>query len=342
MAATKTEFTATEIKAGLLVLASLVILVVFIAAIRGCRPQDENVKRYEAAFTDIGGLNLRADVRFGGVQVGRVVGIEPDARDRRMILVTAEVGADVPVNRASVASIQQVSLTAEKHLEISTGTADAELLEDGDTIPTRVGGNGFFDVPDLSGVTTRLETLLDSVIMLVGAPPSEPGAEGEPAEIVDLSEVLASLRATLDQSAVTANDLSSVIADNRVEIREVVRRMAELQASATELTTLLAAVVSENRAPLAATLANLQRVSEETSRRLEEVADALSAALTPLSELGGNASDLIDEQRPALAEIVENLRITTENLRRLSSTLADQPDALIRGARPQGRQNGGR
>jgi phospholipid/cholesterol/gamma-HCH transport system substrate-binding protein len=342
MAATKTEFTATEIKAGLLVLASLVILLVLIATIRGCRPQDENVKRYQAAFTDIGGLNMRADVRFGGVQVGRVVRIESDARDRRMILVTAEVGADVPVNRASVASIKQVSLTAEKHLEISTGTADAELLEDGDSIPTRAGGNGFFDVPDLNGVTTRLETLLDSVIMLVGAPPSEPGAEGQPAEIVDLSEVLASLRATLDQSAATANDLSSVIAENRVEIREVVQRMAELEASATELTTLLAAVVSENRAPLAATIANLQRVSEETSRRLEEVADSLTAALQPLHDLGGNASDLLDDQRPDLVEIVDNLRVTTENLRRLSEILADQPSALIRGARPQGRQNGER
>ena len=342
MAATKTEFTATEIKAGLLVLASLFILVVFVAAIRGCRPQDENVKRYQAAFTDIGGLNLRADVRFGGVQVGRVVGIEPDARDRRMILVTAEVGADVPVNRASVATIKQVSLTAEKHLEISTGDADAELLEDGATIPTRTGNGGFFDVPDLNGVTTRLETLLDSVIMLVGTTPSEFEDGAEASEVVDMAEILSTLRVTLEQSAVAARDLSALIGENRVEIREVVRRMAELEASATELTTLLAAVVSENRAPLAATLANLQRVSEETSRRLEEVANSLSAALTPLSEFGANASDLIEEERPALAEIVENLRVTTENLRQLSSTLADQPDALIRGVRPQGRQNGER
>lgn len=342
MAASKSEFTATEIKAGLLVLASLAILVVFVAAIRGCRPQDENVSRYGASFTDISGLNLRADVRFGGVQVGRVVGIEPDATDRRKIVVTAEVGAGVPVNRASVASIKQVSLTAEKHLEISTGDGEAALLEDGDTIATRDGDGGLFDVPNLEGVTTRLETLLDSINMLVGVPPSELQPGGAQADVVNVADVLASLRTTLDESTLTARDLRAVLAENRVEIREVVRRMAELEASATELTTLLAAVVSENRAPLAATLANLQRVSEETSRRLEEVAASLSAALAPLSDLGGNASDLIDEQRPALAEIVENLRVTTENLRRLSSTLADQPDALIRGARPQGRQNGER
>jgi len=63
MPAAQHDFTATEIRAGILVLVSLVILAGFVAAIRGCRPHDDSAKEYCATFTDISGLNKGADVR---------------------------------------------------------------------------------------------------------------------------------------------------------------------------------------------------------------------------------------------------------------------------------------
>ena len=88
MPAKQHDFTATEIKAGILVLVSFFILVGFLVAIRGCRPQDESAKTFYAVFTDISGLNRGADVRFGGVRVGKVIAIEPDPEDRARIRVT--------------------------------------------------------------------------------------------------------------------------------------------------------------------------------------------------------------------------------------------------------------
>jgi len=124
MPAKQHDFTATEIKAGIMVLASLIILVGFLVAIRGCRPQDETAKTFYAVFTDISGLNRGADVRFGGVQVGKVTAIEPDPDDRTHIRVTAVIEGYVPVNHGSIATIEQVTMTTEKHLEISTGGAE--------------------------------------------------------------------------------------------------------------------------------------------------------------------------------------------------------------------------
>ena len=152
------DFTATEIRAGLLVLVSFVILVGFIAAVRGCRPHDDSAKQYYATFTDISGLNAAADVRFGGVRVGRVTAIAPDAEDRSRIRVTVEVKGDIPVNEGSVASIEQVTMTAEKHLEITTGGADQPLHESGDTVSSSPS-HGLLDLPDLEGVVARLDTL---------------------------------------------------------------------------------------------------------------------------------------------------------------------------------------
>ena len=46
MPAKQHDFTATEIKAGIMVLASLIILVGFLVAIRGCRPKDDTAKTF--------------------------------------------------------------------------------------------------------------------------------------------------------------------------------------------------------------------------------------------------------------------------------------------------------
>ena len=329
------DFTATEIRAGLLVLVSFVILVGFIAAIRGCRPQDDSAKQYYATFTDISGLNAAADVRFGGVRVGRVTAIAPDAEDRSRIRVTVEVKGAIPVNEGSVASIEQVTMTAEKHLEITTGDADQPLHESGDTVSSSPS-HGLLDLPELEGVVVRLNTLLDGLNTLVGV--NQTGAEA--ADVIDLKEIFVSLKATLDESAEVAREVSAVIGENRAGLGEIVKKLSALEGAATELMTQLNAVVDENRDPLHESVGNLQQMTAEMSERISELGDSLQATLTYLQNVGGNSSDMLDDQRPTIEEILINLQETTRNLREFSRVLADQPDALIRGKKQQGRKNG--
>jgi uncharacterized NAD(P)/FAD-binding protein YdhS len=91
---------------------------------------------------------------------------------------------------------------------------------------------------------------------------------------------------------------------------------------------------------LRATTGNLQQVSEDAARHLDELAESLRVTLEHLQEASAGASDLLDGQRPTLEQILVNLEAITRNLRQLSSRLAEQPGALIRGSRPQGRKNG--
>lgn len=336
MAAKRDNFTATEIRAGILVLVSFVILVFFVAAIRGCRPHDDSARVFFASFTDIGGLNNRADVRFGGVKVGQVIEIEPDPEDRSMIRVTAEVAGNVPVNASSVATVAQITLTAEKHLEISTGDGAAELLRSGDALATHTGSGGFVDIPDLDGMVARMEVLLDSVTLLVGGKP----VAGADRDIVDFAEVAAALQATLDASGGTFREVNGVIAENRDGLNEVIERLATMEATATVLMKQIADVIGENRVPLNETVVNLERLTAEASEQLEELTASLAVTLQYFQDMGGNASDLLDDQRPTLEGILLNLEVTTRNLRRLSATLADQPSAVVRGAKAHGRKDG--
>jgi phospholipid/cholesterol/gamma-HCH transport system substrate-binding protein len=337
MPAKQHDFTATEIKAGIMVLASLIILVGFLAAIRGCRPKDDTAKTFYAVFTDIGGLNRGADVRFGGVRVGKVTAIEPDPDDRARIRVTAVVNGNVPVNHGSIATIEQVTMTTEKHLEISTGGTEQPLHETGDLL-TSSGGGGLFDVPDLEGVTTRLETMLDGINVLLGVGGTEDGA-GDP-DAVDLAEVLASLKTALDEGAEVARGAGAVIDDNRAGIEEIVTRLAALEETATELMERLNGVIEENRGSIHQSFSNLEELTGELNKRVDELVTTLQTTLQYLQDLGGNTSDLLDDQRPTIEEMLLNLTETTRNLKEFSRILADQPDALIRGKGKQGRKNG--
>lgn len=242
----------------------------------------------------------------------------------------------MPVNRASVATIAQITLTAEKHLEISTGDTSAELLQSGDVLTARSGSGGFMDIPDLDGMVARMEVLLDSVTQLAGGTP----VGGTDRDIVDFAEVTAALEMTLNESTGAIREFNGVIADNREGLAEVIDRLVTLEETATALMTQLNAVVTDNRVPLNETMVNLQQITDEASKQLEALLASLSVTLQHFQDMGGNASDLLDDQRPTIEGILLNLEETTRNMRRLSETLADQPSALVRGAKAQGRKDG--
>ncbi len=342
MPAKKSNFTVTEIKAGVMVVASILVVAAFVAAMRGCGSGATSMNRFSADFTSIIGLNLGAEVRFGGVKAGKVVGIAADPEDRSRIRVVFEVPIDVPVNHGSVATIEQISLTTAKHLEISTGGADEPLHVSGDKIASRTNSGGFVDIPNLESVMSRLDTLLDSLNAMLGVERARALADESGEEMVDLAAVVAALEKTLNAGTSTFEHLSGVIADNRGGLAEIVDRLVQLEESATELLTNLNAAVEENREPLKATMVNLQELSAEASRQLEELTASLAVTLQYLQDMSGNASDLVEGKRPTLEQILDNLEATTRSLKQFSQALAEQPNAVVRGAKPQGRPDGGK
>jgi len=168
----------------------------------------------------------------------------------------------------------------------------------------------------------------------------EQSPDGEP-ELVDMARLFGSLEATLDQSTVAVQGVNSGIAENRAGLQEVVTMLIALEKAATELVGQLDAVVAENRQPLHSSAVNLQRLTAEMSQSVEEMSATLQRTLQYLEDVGGNTSDLVEGQRPTIDEILLNLQETTRNLKEFSRTLAERPEAIIRGKGSQGRKNEG-
>lgn len=337
MSSDRRQFTSTEIKAGALVLSAVTALALLVAAIRGCAVAGEEIVRYHAVFTDVGGLISGSMVRFGGHEVGRVETVELDPDDPHRIRVTARVAAAVPVNADSVATIAQVSLTSEKHLEVSVGDGDAERLAPGAQIPSVGNAGGLFDLPDVEGVIVRLETLLDDIVELVGVNRIRESGDGE---IVDLAELVRGLDELLTVVTTSARDIRGWIERDPGGASEVVAKLIRLEDAAIELFEELQAAVSDNRPALGRTTDNLARVTGRAGEVLEELSRTLEDALTELGSASSAARELVAGQSSEIEQIVENLRRATRDLQTLSRRLADDPSLLIRRDAPEGRMPG--
>lgn len=92
-----------------------------------------NSYKVKAVFTDIGKLNIRAPVKVGGVEIGRVSNIELDPTTYRA-LVTLQINGsinNIPLN--SSASITASGLLGDNFVEIIPGYEE-DNLQDGDEI----------------------------------------------------------------------------------------------------------------------------------------------------------------------------------------------------------------
>jgi phospholipid/cholesterol/gamma-HCH transport system substrate-binding protein len=339
MASESREFTRTEIQAGAFVLASLVVLVAFVMAIRGFERSDETDKVFTASFANVAGLDEGAEVRFGGLVAGKVTGITAHPEDQTLIEVRVRVRGGFPVNRGSRASIQQVAFTAAKHLEITTGGVDDPLLESGSAIPEGSGNGGLFDLPDMEGAIVRLETLLDRVIGLVGAeaPDARAASSGAAPEFVTIADLLATLNATLENTAGTARALEEAVDENRPAVAELIQGLNRIQASTEALLAEINAMVAENRPTVTATADNVEELTRTLNARVDEIAATLNDTLATYQAVGANANAMLAEDRESIRQVLISLEATAQNLRELSRTLADRPEALLRGKGRQGR-----
>lgn len=336
----KHDFTSAEIKAGVFVLVSAAVLVLFGFAIHGYMPE-ANTKEFYALMEDTHGLNNGAYVRFGGKKAGRVTGIAVDPDQRALIRVSFRVDESVPVNADSVAYVGQTTLTAEKHLEITTGSVDAALLETGREVPVQGGA-----VFDEAGVLARkVSQTLDDVMKLLGVEEAEGSEEG----LTSLADLLDGLDGTIGEGKGLVEDARGIVDDSRAHIETILTKVEEVEDDAdaivgdvSKIVEEISGTVTNARQNIETSIATvrdvLSRVDKATAG-MEDMAASLERALASADSLSAEAASMVEANRPELEELVRDLRETVRHLKSFSRTIADEPHSVIRGTQPKGRRS---
>ncbi len=271
-----------------------IVLVLLIIAV-GLQPDRlvswATAVRYQALFSEAGGLALGNDVTVSGIKVGTVSGMSLRDGDA---LVTFTVKANVPLGSDTTAHIRTGTLLGERVLTLES--AGRETMHPMTVIPVSRTSSPYLLNDALSDATASiadtdtamvnrsLDTLSETIDQM--APQLGPTFDGLTRLSQTLNDRNQNLRGLLTSAAhvtdilsersqrintliLNANDLVSVLAQRR---QAIVDLLANTSAVAKQLTGL----VHDNEAKLAPTLDKLNSVTE----MLERNRDSLSTTLT--------------------------------------------------------------
>jgi len=300
---------------------------------------------HRAYFKFAGGVQPGAPVRFGGMLVGKVVGVHVDPGNSTRIEIDLTVGRDAPLRTDSVAKISTLGPLTDNYIEITTGSEGAPLAAPGSALLSAEA----FGLPQLGDAAQAM--------------------------MPDLQRALQKLNQNLDGLQVTLSRANDLLNDhNRANIagalNGVDRMVAEVRPKANDTLDNLNGMLKETRPQVAASLNNVQ----ELTSRLKPLLDSLSATTARANETLGHVDSTLMENRPDIRaavtglretlakstgllnqltqtldqnsdnidDLLDNLRVTTENLRTLTETLTRSPASLIRGIRVPDRKPGDR
>jgi phospholipid/cholesterol/gamma-HCH transport system substrate-binding protein len=248
---------------------------------------------YRAEFRDVAGLNVGDEVRYGGLVVGSVTGIDLDTSDATRLLVRLRVRAKTPVRVDTRASISQVGLLGQQFLSLAPGKANAAPLPSGSMLATDDNLNFQDAMNQLAQFFRRTDTLLGGVDRFMRTDP-----------FARLDQTLA----RIDTLIVTTSTGST-------------RLVGSLDSASRQLNTVLARA-DRVIAAIDTTVGTAGPALSQTQRE----------ALSTLRETRTLVADLRDalQQGGGVDQLMRNVSSASENLARLSARIERDPSSVLK------------
>lgn len=280
---------ANLVKAGIMG----VVLIVLVISV-GLQPEKliqwATSVRYQALFTEAGGIAVGNDVTMSGIKIGSVTDVSLENGDALVKFTTA---GKYPVGSQTTAHIRTGSLLGERVLTLES--AGSGTLSQNDVIPTSRTSSPYSLTDAVSDLTINtagtdtgqlnqsLDTLSATIDQL--APQLGPTFDGlsrlsksingrneDLATLLksasEVSVVLGERSTQLNTLILNANDLLGVLDDRRGAI-------VDLLASTTAVSRQLTGLVADNEAQLAPTLERLNAVTEVLEKNRDNISNAL-------------------------------------------------------------------
>jgi phospholipid/cholesterol/gamma-HCH transport system substrate-binding protein len=316
----------TEAKVGLFVVVSAAILLVSVYRISTATIRGAHVS-YKTYFRYAGGLEPGADVLFGGIKVGNVTAVQPDAQDPTRIEIRMDVKTGTPLNTNSIAKLGSVTLVTSPVISISTGSNDAARIPPGGVIPSQ-------ETVALDDMERKFATLADSAhSVLSSAEKDMNDITGDARHLIaNLNEITGKpnqqhIEAILTSAEGMINRISPKIDQITEEIQKVASDADQVVAKAGPL------------------MDNANAAVSNANQTITDVREPIQTDLAELRKTIDQARGLIVDLRASmrakdqdLSYTLENVRMITDNLNELTESLKERPWSLIRIRQPKDRQ----
>jgi phospholipid/cholesterol/gamma-HCH transport system substrate-binding protein len=254
------EYRRNEIRAGIFLLLSFVILAVMIFSVSDIQSLFKKKKDVKVLFLFSDGIEKNALVRLSGIKIGKVTDIRVAPEKGDKIELTLSVFSDTVIRRDTKAAIKTQGLVGGKYVELTGGSSQSPLIEPDGVIT----GEESFKVEDLTKMA------LDVVGKLKNIAGNLDAMLGDPALTKSLKTTIANLQ-----------DVSSnikVMTSSKEEVAQGLKNLPEilkkLDASAENLKAITAksdAIVGENKKNIDAAMESFREMAKNLKETTDDV-----------------------------------------------------------------------
>ncbi len=222
-----------EIKAGIIIVASFLILSGFSILIGGSN-FFENFDSYYIKVMNAAGLETGAQVKLGGVRVGRVLDLIPPDKPGEPVTVMIGIKRGTPLYRGTKAYITQIGFVGDIYLLLSVDSTTNERIKAGDIILSEEKVQFDMIMAQLKSLSQSVDTLIRDIDKIF----SERNIKGIEQLIrnannamvsgsANLDNVASSLKATTEKLEKVLNEIEWLVRENKGEVSLMVRKARE-------------------------------------------------------------------------------------------------------------------
>jgi ABC-type transporter Mla subunit MlaD len=288
-----------EIKAGVIIMASFLILSGFVILIGGSQVF-EKTDPYYVKVMNAAGVEEGAQVKLGGVRVGKVLSVTPPGAPGDPVTIKIGIKKGTVLYRGTKASITQVGFVGDIYLLLAIEKTTNKRFNAGDTIPADEQVQFAVLMARLDGISQSVDGLIkdvDKVFSERNIKEMESLLKNANTAIVsgssNFDKVANALKATTAKLELVLNEVESLVKDNRADVTQLIKKAKDGVARA-----------------------------EEMIKAIEEAAQATNATMK-------TADRAIDRQSENLDVLLHTLNRTTEDLRDALHEIKSKPWSVV-------------
>ena len=272
-----------EIKAGLIIVVSMALLTVMIVLIGGSQFLDK-FDTYYIKVKNAAGLEPGAQVKLGGVRVGKVVSVKEPQGAGESVLVEIGIKKGKPIYKGTKASVTQVGFVGDIYLLLSVNDTVNERIKVGDVIPSEEVVDFGIIMAKVEGLSKSLDTLIQDVNK-VFSPQNikqvESLLKNTDKAIVsatsNIDKMTADIRTTADKLAKVLDELEGLVSNNKGEFAQVLKKAREALDKAEVM------------------FKSIEKSSKTVDRAVDNQSQKLDALLNTMTRTTDELQDLIHE-----------------------------------------------
>ena len=288
-----------EVKAGIIIVAAVVILSGFIIIIGGGH-FFEKYDKYTINVTNAAGLETGAQVKLGGVKVGRVLDITAPSKPGEPVVITIGVKRGTVLYKGTKALITQVGFVGDIYLLLTVGNTVNEPIKVGATIPSEEQIQMDVLMAKMNGLSASVDILIKDIDKLF----NEKNLKG----IEDLigntnnaivsgssnvNKIAASLKVTTEKLELVMNEVEDILKGNKGEVNQLIKKARE----------------DIDQAGV------MIRSFESTAKSVEKTSKSVDR--------------MVDHQSRNLANLINSMTNTTEELQEVLQEIKNKPWSII-------------